>query len=200
MPSYQVESEIVHRIPDEIATLIGLIMVSFAKLEYKLTMLCGFLLQLNRAESRIVLREPRAEDRLEMALDLFAIKAVEVKLDTDSLKAKVTNATRMRDALAHGLWLKHPDTGEFYLRLTKGSWPKNVTRGNTVKRIIFPQSIPYSAKECRETLETIEQALLEVESLGFELDDALDQWPERFRPPAPVLNPLASRAKKKAQR
>ena len=34
----------------------------------------------------------------------------------------------------------------------------------------------------------------------LELDDALDQWPERFRPPAPVLNPLASRAKKKAQR
>src|SRR5690606_4578070 len=111
------------------------------------------LLQLNKAEARIVLREPRAEDRLEMALDIFAIKGIEVQTDTESLRKTVSNATQKRDWLAHGIWLRHPETGDLFLRVSRGNWPKDATRGKAIKRAVFPQSIPYSAEDCMATLD-----------------------------------------------
>ena len=78
MPEIQppFEAEIVHDLPDDIAALIGRIVVTYAKLEHKLSMLAGLILQLNKAEVRIALRMPRAIERLEMVLDLFAVKDI----------------------------------------------------------------------------------------------------------------------------
>lgn len=176
--------------------LIGRIMVCFAKVEHSLTMLTGLLLQLNKAEVRVVLREPRAEERLEMALDIFAIKGIAVKSDTEALKSILSRAAQKRDWLAHGIWLRHPNSKQLYLRVTRGSWPKSHTRGEVIKRAVFPQSIPYSATDCRETLSLIERALSEVEKLGRELDGALYHSPEKFRQTAPVIDPLGRRPKK----
>ena len=91
---------------------------------------------------------------------------------------------------------RHPQTGELNLRITRGNWPKDVTKGQTIKRAVFPQSIPYSAERCKATLALIETAIGEVEKLGAELDAALQTYPERFRPTAPVVNHLGLRPKK----
>jgi len=83
MPEIQppFEAEIVHDLPDDIAALIGRIVVTYAKLEHKLSMLAGLILQLNKAEVRIALRMPRAIERLEMVLDLFAVKDIHPEID-----------------------------------------------------------------------------------------------------------------------
>ncbi|PAQ04461.1 hypothetical protein [Mesorhizobium temperatum] len=116
------EAEVIHELPDELAALIGRIMVAYEKLEHKLTMLTGVLLQLSKPEARIVLREPRANERLEMALDLFAIKDIQIKTDTRALSEVLTKATSGRDVLAHGLWLENlePTTYTFALRAGLG--------------------------------------------------------------------------------
>lgn len=188
--AFPFEAEVVHDLPDDLAAAIGHVMVKYARLEHALTMMIGLLLQLNKAEARIALREPRAADRLDIALDLFAIKDIPIKLDVPTLKGLLTEATSGRDLLGHGIWLRHPETGQLYVRQTRGKWPKNLSKNETVKRAIFPQSFPYSTDECRKTIATIEKALKAVEDLGSELDDALRTFPERFREPAPVLSPL----------
>lgn len=190
------EAEVVHDLPDDLAAAIGHVMVKYARLEHALTMMIGLLLQLNKAEARIALREPRAADRLDIVLDLFAIKDIAIKLDVRILKGLITEATSGRDLLAHGIWLRHPDTGELYIRQTRGKWPGNLSKNETVKRAIFPQSFPYCTDECRKTIATVDKALKAVDDLGAELDAALRTFPERFREPSPVLNPLGIQNRK----
>jgi len=195
MPEFKApfEAEIIHELPDELAALVGRVIASFAKLEHKLLMLTSLLLQLNKAETRITLRAPRAVDRLDMALDMFAIKDIQVQTDTSKLRGLVTKAASDRDVVGHGLWLKHPESDELYLRLTRGAWPKEMTGGERVSRTIYPQSIPYGPDDCRKVLASIEETLRLVDDLGAEIDTALHTYPERFRQPAPLLNPLGSR-------
>lgn len=190
------EAEVVHDLPDDIAALIGRVMLSYAKLEHSLGMLTTLLLQLNKAEARIALRSPRAADRLEMALDIFAIKDISIQMDISTLREAITKATSQRDILAHGLWLKHPKTSELFIQITRGAWPKDLSRGERISRVVYPQSIPYGAENCKATLDAIHKALGLVDQLGGEVDNALHTFPERFRPPSPVLNPLGSRSPK----
>lgn len=192
-PLLPFEAEIVHDLPDEMTVIIGQVMIAYAKLEHKLTSVTGLLLQLNRAEMRIVMRMPRAVDRLDMALDVFAIKDIPVKADTATIRATLVKASSGRDLLAHGLWMRHPKSGDLYLRQVRGNWPKDMTRGERVNRAVYPQSIPYSADDCRETLSLILLALDQVDALGAEVDNSLLGFPERFREPSPLLNPLGIR-------
>lgn len=193
------DAEVVHEIPDDLALLIGRVMVTFAKLEHKLTMLSGLLLQLNKAEVRIALRTPCAAERLEMILDLFSIKDIHPSIDVDRLSSAVVAAKSNRDLLAHSLWLKHPKTGELYVRMTHGSWPRNLTLGEKVTRAVYPQSIPCTTDDCRLALRQVEETLVQVDALGMELDLALDRFPGRFRPTAPILNPLGRRSPRAKQ-
>jgi hypothetical protein len=192
-PNKAFEADIIHELPDDLSALIGRIMVGYARLEYNLTALSALLLQLNKAESRIALRTPRAVERLDMALDLFAIKAIEPSTDTTELRALVEKASQGRDAIAHGIWLSHPETGELWLRLARGSWPKDKTQGAKIPRAIYPQSIPFGVEQCRETLATVTAALERLNDLGADLSLAQQSYPDRFRSPAPNLNPLGYR-------
>lgn len=194
------EAEVVHDIPDNLACAIGRLVTIHSKLEYKLTALSTLLLQLNKSEARIVLREPRAVDRLDMALDLFAIKDIETAVDTEGLRLTLQAITADRDRIAHGVWLKHPHSGELFLRITRGDWPKTMTKGDKVKRAIFPQSIRYEATDCLKTVQLAEKALQQIDDLGAEIDRALQSFPERFRPPSPVLNPLGRRVRQGKRR
>lgn len=188
-----VEAEIVHDLPDAIAALIGRVMLSYAKLEHSLAMLTAVLLQLNKAEARIALRAPRAIDRLDMALDIFALKDIQIQMDVSELRGAITGAAAARDLLSHGLWLKHPDTDELFIQNIRGSWPKNLSDGEKISRTTYPQPIPYGVRNCKDALDAVHKALDLVARLGKELDHELRTSPEKFRALSPVLNPLGSR-------
>lgn len=187
------EAEIVHNLPDDICAVIGRVMVTYAKVEHKLTSCAALILQLNKTEARLALRAPRLADRLDMVLDLFAIKDIFPAVDEPALRDVMTRASSGRDLLAHSLWLKHPETDQLYLRLTRRHWPKELADGEKIKREIYPQSIPYGIEDCQKVLETVHQALVGADALGGHLDRALQAFPERFRSPLPNQNPLGSR-------
>lgn len=192
----QIEAIVVHDIPDDLAALIGKVIAAYSRLENNTIYLTALLLQLNKVEARIALRNPRPAEALDMALDLFTLKAIRVTTDTASLRPKLEKAKADRDAIGHGMWLRHPTTNELYLRLSRGSWDKSMTGGDKISRAIFPQAIPYGPTECQLVLNNIEDALRGVDALGAELDAALQSFPERFRPLAPVLNPTGRREPK----
>lgn len=194
-----VEAEIIHDLPDPLNALIGRIAVGHSKIEYKLTSLSALLLQLNKAEARIALRMPRLVDRLDMALDLFAIRGIGLMADTTALRTLLETAATRRDAVIHGLWLQHPDSGEIYLRLSRGAWPKDLTGNERISRTIYPQSVIYGEADCQETLRILDECLTSVDQLGAALDQALNLFPDRFREPSPLINPLGSRASKRPQ-
>ena len=144
-----IEALIVQKIPYNIAATLGRINVCYSLIEHKLSSLAALILQINKAEMRIALRMPRAVDRLDIVIDLFAVKAIPISENTSNLRTQLTEACSRRDNLAHGLWLKHPDTDVLYLRLTRGQWPKDVTNGQKIARTVFPQSIPIDLAYCK---------------------------------------------------
>lgn len=188
-----IEAEIVQKIPYHIAATVGRITVCYSLIEHKLSSLAALILQINKAEMRIALRMPRAVDRLDIVLDLFAVKAIPLSEDIGTLRAELTKACSRRDNLAHGLWLKHPKTGMLYLRLTRGQWPKDITKGEKIARSVFPQSIPVDLAYCKEALSLCEGVIKRVDRLGAELDAALQASPEKFREPSPLIDPLGRR-------
>jgi hypothetical protein len=194
-----IEGDIVHELPDELNAVIGQVIVAYARLEFNITALAGLMLQLNKAEARIALRTPRVTERLDIVLDLFAIKAIIPSVDTVALRTMLEQAANGRDAIAHGIWLRHPETGELWLRHVRGNWPKDKTGGDRVKRSMLPQSIPYGPEQCKATLALIEEAFQRTNDLGAQVDRTQIAFPERFRGPAPNLNPLGRRRPKESQ-
>ena len=191
-----VEAEITHSLPATLKRRIGEIILLYTRLEHDLNGLSYLLLQLNKAEARLAIKTPRAAERLDLALDLMAIKKLLPTTDAVALRTKIERCTTLRDQVAHGLFLKHPQTGELFLRLARGSWPKDMTPEERVSRVVFPQSIPYGIAQADEAITTITEARAGVAQLGAEIDGALQAFPERFRPPGPNLNPLGHRKPK----
>jgi hypothetical protein len=187
------EAEIIHKLPNNLAAAIGRIVVLYAKLEHKVTALSGLILQLDRAEMRVAIRTPRVPERLEMALDLLALKKIHIPSDSDETRALLSVFAAERDRLAHGIWLRHPQTKKTYLRIARGKWPKDMTRGASINRIVLPQAVPYAAKDAISSLAQGEKTLAAIDILGEELDQAMKNHPERFRLPLPILDPFARR-------
>ena len=190
------EADIVHELPADLAEIIGRIVLTYSRLEHHLTGLSFVLLQLNKAEARIALRMPRAVDRLDIALDLLAIKSIGLDHDSTQLRTLIEQATTARDQVAHGLFLKDPDNGDLYLRLARGSWPKNMSGKEPVKRAIYPQAMLFGLKEAKASLGCVQKALRELDVMGEMVDYALATYPERFGTPLPNWNPLGRRKTK----
>jgi hypothetical protein len=183
-PNPPFPAEITFDLPDDLAQAIGRLVALYAHIEHKLTSLSGLILQLDKAEMRVAIKTPRLAERFDMALDLFALKGIRMPFDTEAVKSQFTRLTTERDRVAHGLWLKHPTTGDLYLQITRGQWEKGLSDGATISRAVFPQSIPYSASNAEDALALGRQALQAVEDLGAELDRCLRQHPDRFQSPS----------------
>ena len=193
--NYPIEAPVVHDLPDEIAAGIGRVLTGTSTLEHKLTSMIGIILQMDKAEMRLTLRQPRMEERLDIVFELLMLKAIETDFDFDGFRKTLVDIGSRRHRLAHGIWLKRTDTGELFLRLARGNWPKEFLlpdRVGRLRRDTYPQSIPYGAHDLREDFQLIEAALSTLDKLGDILDRALATYPERFRPPLPPLNRLGS--------
>ena len=188
-----VQGIVVHDLPDNLASAVGKVITAFSRIEYNLSAIAALMLGLGKPEMNIALRMPRATDRLELILDLFALKAMTTDVDVTALRTALEGVAQKRDWLAHGLWLKHPDTGVLYLRLTRGTWPKDLSLGTRISRPIYPQSVEFSVSDVRALLSDCETVIAQIDLLGMNFDHARETWPDRFRPPVPVLNPLGHR-------
>ena len=194
------EAEIVHDLPDALAAAIGRVVAAYSRLEHKMLMIVALLLQLQKPEARVALRNGRPTDLLDTALQIFALRDIDYRIDAAKLKSSLEAAKRERDLLAHGVWLKQPHSPILYLQIARGQWSEASEDGYAVNRAVFPQSKPYSDKEANEVLQVIEAAILLADQLGEQVDTALVEYPERFRQPAPILDPLARRASRRRQR
>lgn len=195
----QTEAEIIHDLPHGLASKIGLVVAAYSHLEHNMFMVVTLLLQLQRPEARIALRNGRPTDLLDTALSIFALRQIPLDLDTQEIRQALNAAKSERDYLAHGIWMRHPRTGQIYLRIAKGHWKEKSDDGHSVSRVVFPQAVPFGDQEADNKLRVIEHAITLVHRLGKAVDSALFAFPERFRQPAPILDPLARRRFKPTQ-
>lgn len=191
-----IEATVIHDLPATLEREIGRVIVKTAKLENDLLALVALLLQLQKPEARLVVRDQRLHERLDTIQDLFALKAIFPEFKFETFRKLLEEVANERDRLAHGVWLKHPDTKVIYLRLTRGNWGRK-SHEPKVQRKIYPEATEFTAAHCRLLRDKIEKAIVMAAELGQHFDTALKTLPDRFRPLAPVINPLGYRTPKK---
>ncbi|MBI4185417.1 MAG: hypothetical protein HY521_15605 [Proteobacteria bacterium] len=139
---------VVTDLPADMMQAIGRVIVEYALLELQLSRIIYDLLGVDQKVGRIAVREPRVKDRLEIIFDLINQKRLALTDHEMKLLRKTSEACLIgRDQLAHGTWVRNPETGTLLLRSTKGQWqPVKGQRGKT-KHAIKPEGILVSTAE-----------------------------------------------------
>ena len=101
-------------LPDDMLRSIGLIIVKHSILENLLQMLCYELAGVDEIVGRLMFREPRTVDRLNLLQELAKLQGIDIsKHKISNLRKSVEVATNARDAVAHGLFFQSPDVWTF---------------------------------------------------------------------------------------
>ncbi len=185
----EVNALVIHDLPDDIAAVIGRVIVVYSRTEESLKHLLSIALGLQKPEARLALQAMRPDQALTTLTQILGLRHLQLNADVSAIKSTLEEAKRQRDSLAHGIWLRHPDTGETLLRLSKGHWDKAKTNSVKISRAIYPEAMPYTIEDACNALEINLKALSKVDAIGMELDLLLVQFPDRFPVPVPLSNP-----------
>jgi hypothetical protein len=142
-------------LPADLSREIGRIVVHWAYFEHCIQEMNWTALGVAPAAGRIAVREPRAEDRLEMLRDL--VKLRNATWDDAIYKSILKNSKLLkakRDLVAHGIW-HHNHRDGWCVQLTRGSWPKQVSELISGSRKVTPESIPLALTELKAATKAI---------------------------------------------
>lgn len=168
-------------LPGSYCREIGRIITRWAFVEWGLSQLICYVMDVDFKSGRMAIREPRAEDRCQLLADLVKIKKIKLTTDFIQLQKDIADACRERDALAHGIWVRDPATDQLYLRLTKGSWQPD--RKNKVSRKVKPEGRATSVETLRETTTKIDRIHDKLKTLEAEVLDTLGPSRQKSREP-----------------
>jgi len=108
----------IHHLPAAHNRGIGKAIVLWAAFESTLNEISYALLGVGRKGGRIAVREPRTHERIDMIRLLVDLRGVKLKNPQWESFRKDTEAAMMnRDLIAHGVWTRHPPTGQMVVRV-----------------------------------------------------------------------------------
>lgn len=167
------EYPLVLDLPASLSREIGRVIVAYAAMEMVLSKIIYALLGVGPKEGRLAIREPRALDRFELIRDLANLSGIADYPGTKLLAEGIKEVMIQRDQLAHGVWVRHPETGKLLLRLTKGQWqPVKGQRGNT-KRLVKPEGIIYGPESARSLHSLIMALIPKIDHYGQAIQQAV---------------------------
>jgi hypothetical protein len=175
--AFSVASKSTYELPASFNREIGRIVVYYAHYEHFLQRLIWKLLGLSQAQGRLAVREPRAEERINLIRDLATVK--KVALDSTiltSMRSLTKTVKAERDLLAHGAWTFVINT--WNVEKTRGSWEdteiENPPSGN---RSIEPEILERSISQLRATTAQIQQLMQYAWALGEAIEPTPLPWP-----------------------
>ena len=111
------------------------------------------------------MRELREPEYLDMITDLLELRGITLKGERTEIRADLQNWGRWRNRLAHGIWVKHPETGELMVQATTGQWDKGkLAPGEKLSRKVLTEAIPV-------TVDFLKEVVREIDLLGASLED-----------------------------
>ena len=201
MPTYPVR----RKLPAAYSTEIGRIITRWAWLEWELKHVAYAILQVDQAEGRLSIREPRAHEYLTMIEDLMQVRGLSIsaKLKPHVKPAKTALETlgNLRNALAHGIWIKRPETPLPVLQLPSGGLIKlpNLPK-KLPKAKIEPRALVIELSGLRAAVHDIEEVTRFIRAMRDEVVAQVYASPDRPAQPPPANKHLHdhNRAKRKS--
>ena len=143
---------------------IGRIIFSHAYVEWRLNLIIYDFLHVTKVLGRLVGRDIRPMDQFDLICDLISLKDVRTGVDLIRLRKSLLSATTQRDLLAHGTWVRHPQTKAFLLHHASSSKPETIKKGQT-KGSTRPEVPEYGIEECRSLSKLIREIILTIDEL-----------------------------------
>jgi hypothetical protein len=162
-------------LPADMSRELGRVMTRWAYFEHYLQMILWAIAFDGHKDGaklgRVAIREPRAEDRLDMIQDAAAIRKFYFdKALLKSIRKRAIPLNGNRDLIAHGKWTHTAHDG-WIVQQVRGKWAKDpnekLPRGS---RRIIPESLPFDAARLREIWTAIEALIADARKLALSID------------------------------
>ncbi len=163
MRSFAVRVEL----PQEYLAGIGAICFEWSLIERGLQLITYGLLKIGPKHGRVAVRSPRATDQMTMIRQLMELENLTTTLDLKLFSATLGRLEKMRDLVAHCIWLKG-NADEYLMQDLSGNWRPNPIEPAVSKRI-KPQAIPIKPENLKQVADLIRAAQKGVDQIAAEL-------------------------------
>jgi hypothetical protein len=164
--------------PTPLAVAIAKIILHWSHQVWLLQQVTYALLDLDLPYGRIAVKDLRPEEQVAMIEELMVLYGLKTDLNLSELKLDLRRLKNLRDLVAHGAWIKNPDTGRILIQSTSGKWqPPNA--GKAVSRRIIPEA-QYATAHGLETIRKgIEETIMISQALLSNIEGQLLTLPKR---------------------
>ena len=166
-----------YRLPVAYSTEIGRIIMRWAFVEWQLKQIVYRIVGVGPKVGRLAVQQPRVDAHITMIADVMKLQKITVSTDFKKLSDGLVQLKNIRDAIAHGVWMKHPSTKLPMLQITKGKWSIAAMPG--IKRVVEPQGAVVTIEKLREIVRSIEGAARTVSKLETEIAAQLSASPQK---------------------
>lgn len=139
----------VRRLPSSYASAIGRVLARWSYEEWLLERILYRLLAVDPRRAGKAVRALRPDERVAMIRDLVKARGLTVAGEYSRMKTGLRRAKAERDLLAHGLWLRHPETGRLHI------WWMGRRRAAGAKA----RPIPKTARDLRATYRELDRLI-----------------------------------------
>lgn len=158
-------------LPPTYFALIGQINTHYAFLEWRIKSLVCKVLGVGPKQGRLSIRDQRIDEQLGLLEKLLELADLKVDFAFSDLNKPLKDIDDCRNALIHGVWVKHPAVSYPVLQVTKGAWKRPpMERGS---RKIMPAGIPITPPDLMAEMAGVDAVLQKIESLSGLIDAAL---------------------------
>ncbi len=162
-------------LPADMSRELGRVMTRWAYFEHYLQMILWAIVFDGHKDGaklgRLVVREPRVEDRLDMIHDAAIVRKFHFdKILLKSIRKRAIPLNGSRDLIAHGKWTQTTHDG-WVVQQVRGKWPKDPSEKLPIgRRRIVPESLPFDAARLREVCTEIEALITDAKTLALSID------------------------------
>lgn len=159
--------EVLTELPPDYLGAIGQMCFRWSLIERGLQQITYGLLKIGEKHGRVSVRSPRASDQISMIQQLMSIEELTSTVDLTVFASVLGRMEKMRDLVAHGIWLKG-DAGGILIQDLAGNWRPDPTKPKVAKRI-KPEAIPILSTEIFQAANLMLPMMAGIRKLAQEL-------------------------------
>ena len=155
-------------VPDNVSASVGRIIILWANLEWRVSLLAYQILHLDETAGQEVVRTPRLTERFDVLLALISQRNMKLSIDMTAFRKELTEMVTRRDWLGHGIWYQTGED-EWTVRASKGQMTLPGPPQRKISLRKEPQGILINRQWCQNTMDRIQALIVQSEQIDHEI-------------------------------
>lgn len=155
-------------VPENVRADMGEIIILWANLEWRISLLIYQLLEIDETVGREVIRTPRLTDRIDMLKTLISKRKVACPVDLNAFRKELVKLADRRDWLGHGIWYQAAKD-RWTVRASKGELKLPGPPPRKISLRKDPQGVLINHRWCQSTADRIHRLIGQCEEIDREI-------------------------------